>query len=139
SKATQAGAFVLAEAVPPLKPSSPNLAVSLAAARMLGGVGGAWSAVGMEFRHRRVRSAEGRSGSVDLPMIATIRRVPRRLLNAPARVTKDVDLIAIPGERALGHELPNVLEAPAAAPAAVSEGVGTAERAEGMAPSETGE
>lgn len=85
SKSTLANVMMLTPAIEPLRPSRPNLLLNGALAGLLGLGAGGWAAVGAELRRRRIRSADDLMQSVDLPVLARIRRLPDadRLRAAP--------------------------------------------------------
>ncbi len=72
SKSTQTNISVLAPAVEPLIPSSPNIPLNLAAAAMVGLVLGIAAALLLELRDRRIRSADDIEYALNMPVLVTV-------------------------------------------------------------------
>lgn len=72
SQTTQSNAYVLAEATPPLQPSSPKLTRNAILAAVLGVLLGLGAAMLLEFTDRRVRTVEEVSELLGLPIFGVL-------------------------------------------------------------------
>jgi uncharacterized protein involved in exopolysaccharide biosynthesis len=94
SQATQGNAYMLAQAVAPYVPSSPNLLRNGALALVIGIVLATALAIGLEYADRRVRTNEDLSGALGLPLLGVLPTTggkgrftgPRTPLVAPKRM-----------------------------------------------------
>ena len=71
-QATQGNGYVLAEAVPPLRPTSPKVELNIAISFVLGSVLGLGSVLLLEFVDRRVRSVDEVSELLGLPIFGVL-------------------------------------------------------------------
>lgn len=72
SKSTQTNISMLAPAVEPVAPSSPNIPLNLAAAAMVGLILGIGAALLQELRDRRIRSADDVEYALGMPVLVTV-------------------------------------------------------------------
>jgi polysaccharide biosynthesis transport protein len=97
SLATQSNVSVLAQAVPPVEPTSPKLILNLIIAVFLGTLLAVAVVIGMEMMDRRVRSAEDVAQAVALPIIGVLPSPnARRLFRKAAKAN-------LMQQRLLGH------------------------------------
>jgi uncharacterized protein involved in exopolysaccharide biosynthesis len=72
SQTTQNNISVLSQAVAPLEPASPKILLNLVLASFVGSLLAVGSALALEMRDRRVRSADDIVAAIDLPVIGVI-------------------------------------------------------------------
>jgi chain length determinant protein EpsF len=79
SQATQTSAYLLNPAAQPATPSSPRTTLNLILSSIMGALLGLGTAVLMEVADRRVRSSSDIVSALQLPVLGTLVRPPRRL------------------------------------------------------------
>jgi chain length determinant protein EpsF len=84
-QATQSNAHVLTEAVPPVKPSSPNLLLNTALSVFLGALLALGTVLLLELMDRRVRSVDDVVDALGLPVLGVMPKPGARLRLAAAR------------------------------------------------------
>jgi capsular polysaccharide biosynthesis protein len=72
SQANQGGAYILSEAVPPIEPSSPKLALNLAVAVFLGALLALGTGLMLEMLDRRVRGLADLADDLGLPVLGVL-------------------------------------------------------------------
>lgn len=86
-QATQSNAHVLTEAVPPVKPSSPNLLLNTALSVFLGALLALGTVLLLELMDRRVRSVDDVVDALGLPVLGVMPKPGAKLRLAAARPT----------------------------------------------------
>ncbi len=76
---TQSNVNLLTQAVPPLEPSSPKIMINTLLAIFVGGLLAVGTALALEMRDRRVRSADDIVAAIELPVIGIMPRPGSRL------------------------------------------------------------
>ena len=102
SQTTQSHVTPLTPASPPLQPSSPRVVLNLVAATFVGTLLALALALGLEWRDRRVRSAEDLVLALDLPVIGVMPKPAHRVeaRRRPALAMKERLVRTLPGRRA---------------------------------------
>jgi chain length determinant protein tyrosine kinase EpsG len=83
SQSTQSNVVLLNAAVEPARPASPNIPRNVALGVFTGALLGVAAAMLAELRKRRIRSTDDLAQSSGLPVIGYVRRLSRRMKNAP--------------------------------------------------------